>query len=84
MQVCRISNKSTGRFSIPPSKNPQPGAKNVYQIPQNEGNNTLHGGIQGWDRRNWTIISKTPSSVTYFHLDQGDEGFPGTVAAFVR
>ncbi|KAI0751948.1 galactose mutarotase-like protein [Daedaleopsis nitida] len=82
--VGRYANRiKNGRFSIPISKDPQPGAPNVYQIPQNEGNNTLHGGILGWDRRNWTMISKTSTSVTYFHLDTADEGFPGTVAAFV-
>ncbi|KAG6820189.1 hypothetical protein H0H93_004182 [Arthromyces matolae] len=43
---------------------------------------TLHGGILGWDRRNWTIVSRTPSSVTYKHLDAADEGFPGNVTAY--
>lgn len=48
------------------------------------GQDTLHGGVYGWDRRNWTIVSRTPSSVTYHHLDAADEGFPGNVSAFVR
>ncbi|KAG6872448.1 hypothetical protein C0995_009705 [Termitomyces sp. Mi166 len=43
---------------------------------------TLHGGIYGWDRRNWTIVSKTPTSVTYKHLDAADEGFPGNITAY--
>ncbi|KAF5336804.1 hypothetical protein D9758_015850 [Tetrapyrgos nigripes] len=43
---------------------------------------TLHGGIYGWDRRNWTIVSKSPTSVTYKHVDDADEGFPGNVTAF--
>lgn len=42
------------------------------------------GGIVGWDRRNWTITSKSRTSVTYRHVDEADEGFPGTVTAFVR
>lgn len=46
--------------------------------------NTLHGGLYGWDRRSWTIIAKTDTSVTYYHLDKGDEGFPGNVFAYVR
>lgn len=46
--------------------------------------NTLHGGLYGWDRRSWTIIAKTDTSVTYYHLDKGDEGFPGNVSAYVR
>ncbi|KAJ7678706.1 galactose mutarotase-like protein [Mycena rosella] len=40
---------------------------------------TLHGGIYGWDRRNWTLVSASPTSVTYQHIDTADEGFPGTV-----
>ena len=47
------------------------------------GQDTLHGGIYGWDRRNWTIFAKSDTSVTYFHLDAGDENFPGNVTAFV-
>ncbi|KAG5350683.1 hypothetical protein C0989_009821 [Termitomyces sp. Mn162] len=43
---------------------------------------TLHGGIYGWDRRNWTIVSKTQTSVTYKHIDAADEGFPGNVTAY--
>ena len=48
------------------------------------GQDTLHGGIYGWDRRNWTIVTKSPTSVTYHHLDAADEGFPGNVSAYVR
>lgn len=47
------------------------------------GQDTLHGGIYGWDRRNWTIVEKTKTSVTYLHIDEADEGFPGTVTALV-
>ncbi|GLB38921.1 putative aldose 1-epimerase [Lyophyllum shimeji] len=43
---------------------------------------TLHGGIYGWDRRNWTLVLRTPTSVTYKHVDTADEGFPGNVTAF--
>jgi len=45
---------------------------------------TLHGGIIGWDRRNWTLVAQTPFSVTYKHVDTAHEGFPGNVTAFVR
>ena len=48
------------------------------------GQDTLHGGIYGWDRRNWTVLARTGTSVTYHHLDAADEGFPGDVDATVR
>ncbi|KAF9558602.1 galactose mutarotase-like protein [Agrocybe pediades] len=83
--VGRYANRiKNGTFSIPISKNPDPKAPNTYHIPTNDQNGqvTLHGGIYGWDRRNWTLVDKSPSSVTYMHVDDADEGFPGTVAVF--
>ncbi|GJE96237.1 galactose mutarotase [Phanerochaete sordida] len=83
--VGRYANRiKNGTFSIPITKDPQPPGPNVYQIPTNDhdGQDTLHGGIYGWDRRNWTIVTKSPTSVTYHHLDAADEGFPGNVSAY--
>ncbi|KAF7363258.1 Galactose mutarotase-like protein [Mycena venus] len=59
--------------------------KNVYHTPINDALNvsTLHGGTIGWDRRNWTIVFKSDTSVTYKHVDTADEGFPGDVTVFV-
>ncbi|KAI0751946.1 galactose mutarotase-like protein [Daedaleopsis nitida] len=84
--VGRYANRiKNGTFSIPITKDPQPAGPNVYQIPTNDhdGADTLHGGIYGWDRRNWTIVARNQTSVTYFHLDRADEGFPGFVEAHV-
>ncbi|THU97940.1 galactose mutarotase-like protein [Dendrothele bispora CBS 962.96] len=83
--IRRYANRiKNGTFSIPITKDPQPDGPNVYHIPLNDHDDqdTLHGGIYGWDRRNWTIVSKTTSSVTYKHVDEADEGFPGIVTAF--
>lgn len=44
---------------------------------------TLHGGIIGWDRRYWTLERKSRTSVTYKHVDDGHENWPGTVTVFV-
>ncbi|THH14452.1 hypothetical protein EW146_g5886 [Bondarzewia mesenterica] len=84
--VGRYANRiKNGTFSIPISRDPPANGTNVYHIPTNDhdGQDTLHGGIYGWDRRNWTVVSKSPTSVTYHHLDAADEGFPGNVSAFV-
>lgn len=53
-------------------------------IPENEhgGEDTLHGGIVGYDQRNWTVVSRNTSSITFSLLDQGYEGFPGTVITY--
>ncbi|RXW14850.1 hypothetical protein EST38_g11001 [Candolleomyces aberdarensis] len=83
--VGRYANRlKNGTFSIPISRNPTPGAPNVFQIPTNAHNGqvTLHGGIVGWDRRNWTLERKSRTSVTYKHIDAGHENWPGTVTAY--
>ena len=53
-------------------------------IPENEhgGEDTLHGGNVGYDQRNWTVVSSNASSITFSLLDQGYEGFPGTVITY--
>ena len=56
----------------------------AYQLSVNEGTNTLHGGKEGFDRRNWT--GKEVSGGVEFTLvsQDGDQGFPGTLTAHVR
>ncbi|KAJ7283933.1 galactose mutarotase-like protein [Mycena rebaudengoi] len=78
--VGRYANRiRNGTFTIPISKDATgPGEK--FFILQNEGNNTLHGGIVGYDLRPWSIVLKTANSVTFSLVDKdGDQGFPGTV-----
>ncbi|KAJ7461738.1 galactose mutarotase-like protein [Mycena galericulata] len=88
--VGRYANRiKNGTFSIPITRDPQPNGPNVYHTSLNDHNggiadlnsvkDTLHGGILGWDRRNWTLVEKSPTSVTYRHVDTADEGFPGNV-----
>ncbi|PAV15549.1 galactose mutarotase [Pyrrhoderma noxium] len=83
--VGRYANRiKNGTFSIPITKDPQPDGPDVYHIPTNDhdGQDTLHGGIYGWDRRNWTIVEKSRERVTYKHIDTADEGFPGNVTVY--
>ncbi|KAJ3571129.1 hypothetical protein NP233_g3966 [Leucocoprinus birnbaumii] len=83
--VGRYANRiKNGTFSIPITKDAQPPGPNVYTIPTNDhdGQVTLHSSIYGWDRKNWTIVARTPSSVTYKYLDDPGAGFPGAVTAY--
>jgi aldose 1-epimerase len=53
-----------------------------YQLTKNEANNCLHGGIDNFSFRLWTIdtTSVTGSSVTLLLTSQeGDQGFPGSL-----
>ena len=58
-----------------------------YQLPKNNGENTLHGGMKGFDKVVWKateVSSKDGSglSLTYFSND-GEEGFPGNLSVKV-
>ena len=55
-----------------------------YHLSVNEGTNTLHGGKEGFDRRNWTG-KEVPNGVEFTLVSpDGDQGFPGTLTAHVR
>lgn len=50
----------------------------------NGGLDTLHGGEDGWDWRNWTVVAHTKDSITFSLIDPaGKEGFPGQVISYV-
>jgi len=58
-----------------------------YSLPKNNGENTLHGGIKGFDKVIWKAAEvKTRNGValklTYTSKD-GEEGFPGNLSASV-
>ncbi len=56
----------------------------TYHIPKNDGDNTLHGGIRGFDKVVWTAREiKDGIELTYVSKD-GEEGFPGTLTTTVR
>ena len=57
----------------------------TYHTNLNEnGIDTLHGGSDGWDYRNWTVVAHTTDSITFSLVDPaGKMGFPGEVVAFV-
>ena len=54
-----------------------------YQLTLNDGPNTLHGGKDGFDRRNWSA-RVLPDGVEFTLVSpDGDQGFPGTLTAHV-
>ncbi|KAK5997994.1 putative aldose 1-epimerase [Cladobotryum mycophilum] len=63
-------------YHILPNENPTPEAP--------KGADTLHGGPDGWDWRNFTVTSHTPTSITFTIVDpDGKEGFPGEVVSYI-
>jgi aldose 1-epimerase len=55
----------------------------TYQLPLNDGPNTLHGGVKGFDKVVWTAAKATDAEepsleLTYLAKD-GEEGYPGNL-----
>lgn len=76
----RFANRiANGRFSLD-------GAE--YKLATNNGPNHLHGGINGFDRKNWRAETFSTSNHVTLLLStvstDGDEGYPGEVRASVR
>ncbi|MGP3910419.1 aldose epimerase family protein [Nonomuraea sp. 10N515B] len=55
-----------------------------YRLPINNGLNSLHGGLEGFDRKVWTIQDRSGDAVTLtLTSPHGDQGYPGTLTAQV-
>lgn len=77
--VGRFANRiAGGRFSLDGK---------TYQLTQNDGTNSLHGGGKGFDKVLWKVVSVKSgptASVVLSHVSpDGDLGYPGTLAATV-
>ncbi len=70
--IGRYANRiAGGRFSLDGQ---------IYDLPRNEGANTMHGGPQGFDRKVWRVEAAGDAALTLAHRSpDGDEGFPGTL-----
>jgi aldose 1-epimerase len=55
----------------------------TYKLPQNDGGNSLHGGVKGFDKRVWTG-KEVPGGVELtYNSKAGEEGYPGNLKAVV-
>lgn len=75
LQIIRLTLEST--FEID--------GTSYHIIPnENNGADTLHGGPNGWDWRNWTVSAYKSDSITFSLIDpDGEQGFPGQVVSYV-
>jgi aldose 1-epimerase len=77
--VGRVANRIAGGRFVLDGEN--------YQVPVNDGVNSLHGGARGFDKANWEIAAigeDDRPAVTLVHVSpDGDQGYPGrlTVSA---
>lgn len=55
-----------------------------YQLATNVGNDALHGGIEGFDKKVWDIVElnggDNPSVLLHYYSEDGEEGYPGDLA----
>lgn len=58
-----------------------------YSLTANDSANSLHGGVEGFDKRNWRVteVKSVPVASVTLALDSpdGDQGYPGAVATTV-
>ena len=76
--VGRVANRiAAGRFTLDGKS---------YQVPVNNGPNSLHGGNEGFDKKVWKVErvggGASPSVTLKLVSPDGDQGYPGTVTAF--
>jgi len=59
----------------------------TYTLPKNDGDNTLHGGLSGFNKKIWAakeVSSKDGVAVQFNYTSpDGEEGFPGALTATV-
>jgi aldose 1-epimerase len=54
----------------------------AYKLAANNGPNTLHGGLKGFDKMVWDATQKDPQSIVFSYVSKdGEEGFPGTLTS---
>ena len=77
--VGRYANRiANGRFTLD---------GNTYQLAQNDGLNSLHGGHRGFDKRLWSVKPAETAHSSVLRLTYvsaaGEEGYPGELTAHV-
>ena len=51
-----------------------------YTLAKNNGENSLHGGVKGFDKVVWKVVKATGNSLELQYTSKdGEEGFPGTL-----
>ncbi len=75
--ICgRVANRiKDGRFALDGT---------TYQLPINNGTNSLHGGIEGFNAKIWNVTAQSPYEITFhYHAKDGEENYPGNLDVWV-
>ena len=70
--IGRVANRiKNGRFELDGK---------TYQLPINNGTNSLHGGVHGFNSKVWDVVSYDDRSlVLHYCAVDGEEGYPGNL-----
>ena len=56
----------------------------TYSLPINNGPNSLHGGVEGFNAKIWNITAQSPFEITlHYRSKDGEEGYPGNLDIWV-
>jgi aldose 1-epimerase len=56
-----------------------------YKLATNNGENSLHGGTRGFDKRLWKAVPSGDNGIELSYVSKdGEEGYPGTLTVTVR
>ena len=59
-----------------------------YSLSKNRGNDQLHGGLNGFDKKTWQFVSSGETPHPFLELKylskDGEEGFPGNLEVIIR
>lgn len=56
----------------------------TYHLPINNGPNSLHGGIEGFNAKIWEVVEQSLFEIKlHYRAQDGEEGYPGTLDIWV-
>ncbi len=56
----------------------------TYTLPINNGPNSLHGGIEGFNAKIWEVVEQSPYEIKlHYRSKDGEEGYPGNLDVWV-
>ena len=60
------------------------GKLKVYRLPINNGPNSLHGGIEGFNAKIWEVVEQSIYEIKlHYRSKDGEEGYPGNLDVWV-
>ena len=75
--ICgRVANRiKNGRFTLDGKD---------YQLPINNGTNSLHGGVEGFNAKLWEVVAQSAYEIQlHYRAKDGEEGYPGNADIWV-